>query len=178
MRTDALVSFVPLGSPLSLVAGDGVAIASQTIDLYGTGVGTAVTNIIGTRTVFGTDFGIGDDRTLLDVVIGTALTTSNSATLNVAFQGAIDNGSNQPGTWQTYVETGPLTAAQGAANTRIARFDWAACFPEGTLPRFARLLFSPAASTHFTAGTCAYALVTPARDDYSVAQAAKNFTVA
>ena len=178
MRIDALLSFVPIGTPLSLVGSDGVAIESNTIDLTGLGVGVLENNIIGTRTVFGTDFGIGDNRPLLDVVVGTGLVTGNSATLTVSLQGAIDDGTGNPGTWITFLETGQITAAQAPANTRIARMDIEAAFPEGTLPRFLRLQFAPAASTHFTAGTVKFAIVTTVRDDYSVAYAAKNYTVA
>lgn len=183
MRSDALLAFVPLGSALSLVAGTGVSIPSPiTFDALGQGVGTAPVNIIGSATVFGTDFGVGDDRPLLNVVIGTALATATSATLNVAFQGAVDPGAGgnyTPTTWQTLVETGPLTAAQCTANTRVARFDWPPAFPEtmAAAPRFFRLLFQIPASTNFTAGTCAFALVTTARDDQANRNAARNFAV-
>ena len=178
MRVDALLSFVPIGTPLSLVGSDGVAIESTVIDLTGLGSGVLENNIIGTRTVFGTDFGIGDNRPLLDVVVGTGLVTGNSATLTVRLQGAVDNGSGSPGTWITFMETGAITAAQAPANTRIARMDIEAAFPEGTLPRFLRLQFAPQSGAHFTAGTIAFAIVTTVRDDYSVAYAAKNYTVA
>lgn len=178
MRSDALLAFIPIGAPLSVVGGTGVNFQSQVIDLMGVGVGIAPPNIIGTRSLFGTDFGIGDDRPLLDIVTGTALATSNSATLNVQLQGAPDTASTyQPGTWQTFIETGTLTAAQCGATTRIGRFDIPAAFPELTLPRYLRLNFAVPASTNFTAGTIAFAIVTTIRDDYAVASAAKNFTV-
>lgn len=182
MRLDSSISFVPLGSPLSLVAAAGVDIASTNIvDILGAGVGVAPPSIIGTASVFGSDMGIGDNRPLLDVVIGTALATGTSATLNVALQGAIDSGSAGgylPGTWQTFVETGEITAAQGVANARIARFDWPPAFPETLRPRFYRLLFQVPAATLFTAGTIAFALVTMARDDQANKYASKNFAVA
>jgi hypothetical protein len=181
MRSDALLSVIPPGFPLSLVAGAGVAIASQVLDLLGQGVGTAPANSIGTAALFGTDFGVGDDRLLLDVVTGAALVTATAATLNLAFQGAPDlgvTGNYQPGTWQTFVETGPLTAAQCPASTRIARFDWPPAFPEGTLPRYVRLLAQVPAGTDFTAGSIAYAIATTARDDWSAKYAAKNYRVA
>lgn len=177
MMTDALVSFVALNAPLSLVASAGTSIPSNVLDLAGPGVGYAMTNIIGTATVFGTDFGIGSDRPLLNCVVGTSLTTANSCTLNTALQGAIDNGSNQPGTWITYAETGAIAVASLAAGTVFARFDIEAAFPSLTLPRFLRLYFQVPASENFSAGTVASAIITMARDDWSVAAQSKNYSV-
>ena len=186
MRIDSQLSFVPLGSPLSLVAGAGVSTPSQVLDLLGVGVGVAppsiigLTPIVGTTHVFGTDFGIGEDRVLLDVVTGTAFATGDACTLNVALQLAADTGLSggyQPGTWYTAVETGPQAVANLTANTRIARFDWPPAFPENLRPRYARLLFQVPSGEYFTTGTIAFALVTPARDDYAAAYAAKNFSV-
>jgi hypothetical protein len=183
MRLDSQLSFVPLGAPLSLVGGAGIAIPStNVIDMLGQGVGTAPSNlIIGNVAVFGTDMGIGTNRPELEVTIGTAATTGNSATLNVALQAAIDSGSGGgylPGTWNTIVETGPIAAANLTANQTIARFPWLPVFPAGLRPRYLRLLFSPAAATNFTAGTINFALVTFVRDDQANRYAAKNFTVA
>lgn len=186
MRTDALVAFVWPGGPMSLVGAAGIALASPIIDLLGLGSGqspAANGQIIGTtyNQQFGTDFGIGDNKVLLDIVIGTGLVTANSATLNLAFQGAPDTGLTGgwlPGTWQTFLETGTITAAQGVANTRIARWDWPPSFPEGSPPpRFVRLLASVPAATNFTAGTLAFALGTTARDDMAQRYAARNYAV-
>lgn len=178
MRIDSQLSFVPPGAPLSIVAAVGVNVPSNVIDLAGFGVGAPITNIIGNATVFGTDFGIGERKVQLEAVVGTAFTTSDSCTLNVALQLAIDNGSNQPGTWITSVETGAIAVAQLTAQAIIARFDWPPEFPVGTQPRFARLLFQVPASEQFTAGTIAFAIVTPTRDDYAAKYAAKNYTLA
>src|SRR4051812_9184543 len=148
MRVDALLSFVPIGAPLSLVGGAGVAIPSNVIDLLGAGVGVAPPSIIGNASLFGTDMGIGQFRPEINAIIGTALATANAATLNTALQAAADTGSAGgylPGAYQTLVETGPLTAAQLAANTVFARFPFLPVFPATLRPRFLRLLFSPAA---------------------------------
>jgi hypothetical protein len=178
MMTDALVSFVPLNAPLSLVASAGTNIASNILDLAGPGVGYADTNIIGTATVFGTDLGVGSDRPMVNMVVGTSLTTSNSCTLNVAFQGAIDNGSNQPGTWNTFMETGPIAVANLTAGTVFGKFDLAHAFPDLTFPRFLRLLFQVPAAENFSAGTISSAIFVMVRDDYSAANAARNYSVA
>jgi hypothetical protein len=181
MIIDALASFVPLGTNLSIVAGAGVSIAStNTPDLLGQGVGTAPQNIIGLPSsgLFGEDTGIGYIRPFIQVNIGTAATTGNSATLNVAFQGAPDTaGTFQPGTWQTYGETGALTAAQLTAG-QIIRLDWSPVFPVSARPRYLRLLFQVPSATNFTAGTVSSAIVTFARDDYAIKYASKNYSVA
>jgi hypothetical protein len=180
MILDATLAFVQLGAPLSLVGGAGVAIASNVIDELGSGVGTAPQNIIGTRTLFGADLGVGE-KPLIQVNIGTAFTTSNAATLQVAFQGAVDTGAAGgylPGAWITLIQTGLIPVSQLTLNAVIARLEFAMAVPPSTLPRYLRLLFSPAAATNFTAGTITYAGPTMVRDDYSIAYASKNFVVA
>ena len=185
MRTDALVQPIPFTAPLSLVASAGTNIPSSVVDLLGLGVGQSPASagqIIGTtyNQQFGTDFGIGDDRVLFDIVIGTGLATANGCTLNLAMQAAPDTGLTGgwlPGTWQTLVETGPLTAAQCAASTRIARWDWPPSFPETSpLPRFIRLLAQVPTGENFSAGSIAFALVTSVRDDLAQRYAARGYT--
>ena len=185
MFTDALLNFTAPGTPLSMVGGAGVSIVmapgGTALDLLGLGVGvlSGSQDIIGTQSaLFGTDFGIGVRKAQLDVVVGTAFTTATAATPNLAFQLAPDDGTGNPGTWQTVVETGNLTVAQCAANTRIARFDWPPVFPETLRPRFARLLMQFGAGTDLTAGTIAYAIVTTDRDDQSNSRAQRNYSVA
>lgn len=178
MITDALVNFVAPGAPLSCVGATGASFASNIIDLIGSGVGTAPQNIIGTRTVFGSDTGLGAIKPQVEAAVGTAFATSNSATLNVQFQAAIDDGTYNPGTWQTLVETGPIAAANLTAAAVFARFDWPPAFPVSLMPRFLRLNFVTPSGTAFTAGTVAFAIVTMVRDDYAEKYAAKNYTVA
>ena len=183
MRLDSQLSFVPLGSPLSLVAAAGVAIASPvTIDMLGLGVGVAPTQVIwGNSAVFGTDMGIGAFRPELEVTIGTACATANSATLNVQLQAAPDPGaagSYTPTTWTTLVETGAIALTNLTANAQIARLPWLPAVPPGLRPRFLRLNFVVPAATNFTAGTIAFALVTFVRDDLAQKYAVRNYTVA
>ena len=114
-RIDASLSLVPIGGNLSFVGAAGASFASTVLDLLGQGVGTAPQNIIGNASVFGTDFGIGAIKEQLLVSVGTAAVTADACTLNCQFQGAEDTGSAGsylPGAWQTFVETGPITAAQ------------------------------------------------------------------
>ena len=180
MEIDGLLQFVPFGAPLSLAnTAAGAGIASNVIDLIGAGVGVAPPNIIGTRSVFGTDFGIGRQKTQLLCTTGTAFTTGSAATLNILFQGAVDQGAGggyQPGTWITLVESGYMSAANLGASKTVARFDYPPSFPFGTLPRYLRLLFQILTGTTFTAGTIAFAMPTTARDDVNFG--ARNFSAA
>lgn len=183
MMTDGSLSFVGLNGNLSLVAAAGVDIPStNTIDLLGNGVGVAPTSIFGTPAVFGSPdaMGVGGARPELNITVGTAFATGNAATLNVQLQGAIDTGAAGgylPGTWQTVVESGELTAAQLTALTVIFRCPWLPPFPANLRPRFLRLNFAVPAAVNFTAGTIASALVTTVRDDQFNRYAAKNFSV-
>lgn len=178
MITDALLQFVANGSPLSVVGAANAGFPSAVIDLLGTGVGTAPQNIIGTRSVFGADMGIDFVKPQIEANIGTALATGSGGTLNMQFQGAIDQGSAgnyQPGTWNTFVETGAVAAANLGAGKQL-RLDFAPAFPWGTLPRYLRVNFQTVNS--FTAGTIANCLVTMIRDDYTAAYAGRNYAVA
>lgn len=193
MITDALVAFVPIGGNLSLVGGAGIAIPSTYIyDLLGQGVGTAPQNIIGTRTVFGTDMGVGGKRPELNITIGTALAGTAGTTLKAALQCAVDPGagSNYTPASNAWIDIdsedniGLANVTNGAgAGAVIFRSPWIPTFPPGLMPRFLRLLFSPQLAGvtpggSFTAGTIASALVTMVRDDQANKYAAKNFSVA
>lgn len=178
MRSDAMLAFVPIGSPLSLISGANVPVPSPgIIDLMGSGVGTAPPNIIGSATVFGQDPGVGAFRPEINVIVGTALVGSTS--INTALQYAVDSGAAGgylPGTWNTVAETGAIAIANLTANQVIARFPFLPAFPPGTLPRYLRLLFTPVGTT--TAGTILSAIVTLVRDDQANRYAAKNYAVA
>lgn len=178
MITDALLAFVPAAAPLSLVAGAGVDIQSNVIDLMGPGVNTTIQNIFGNSAQPGQAdaMGVGDPVPYISVISGTALATGNSATVSIELQGAPDAGSGVPGTWQVFEATPFITAAQGAAGTQLCRLNFVPPFPFNERPRFLRLNFNIPAGVNFTAGTIASALVTTSRDDYFVAQTPSNFT--
>ena len=180
MITDASLNPIAIGSPLSCVGAAGVNFQSAVKDILGVGVGMAPPAIIGNVTLFGEDPGIGGKRPQLDIAVGAAFVTANAATLNVQFQYAPDTGAAggyQPGTWQTAVESGALTAAQLTAGQIIARFDMPPAFPANQRPRFFRLNFAVPAATNFTAGTISYAIITNVRDDWAAKFGAKNFNV-
>lgn len=180
MRLDALTNFIS-GTPLSCVGATGATFyGANVIDLLGQGVGTAPANIIGNATLFGTDYGIGGGfaEPELMCTVGTAFVTSGSATLNVQIQAAPDTAvTYQPGTYQTLVETGTLTAAQLTAGQIIARFDFPPAFPANLSPRYIRLAFVTPSGQQFSAGTISFAGWTFERDDQANKFAARNYTV-
>lgn len=190
MIFDALVSFVPIGASLSLVGGAGVTFRSGIVDLLGSGVGTAPANIIGTRTVFGTDQGVGGKRPELNITVGTALAGAVGTTLKVALQAAQDPGAASNYTPSTWIDIdsedgiGLANVTNGAgAGAVIFRAPFIPTFPPGFMPRYLSLLFSPqlanaTPSGLFTAGTILSALVTMVRDDQANKFAAKNYAVA
>lgn len=176
MRIDSQLVFI--ATPLAVLA---AAVVTSPLDLLGLGVGITPAQgnvIIGNASTFGEDLGIGDGFTVpkLQVSVGTAFLTGASATLTLQWQFAEDDGTGNPGSYQTFVETPAMTAAQLAANTIIARLDFPPAFPDTFRPRFHRLRLVPSAA--FTAGTIAFAGIVPVRDDLSNKQAASNFTVA
>lgn len=175
MFNDALVNFVPLGSNVPIL---GVPVASSVYDALGTGVGTAPQVIIGNRTLFGTDLGIGGPKPQLQVNTLTAFATAVGALLNIAFQGAPDTGAAGgyvPTTWTSIVNQDGLTIAELAALSVVFRMDWPAALPANLNARFFRLLFTPTAA--YTAGSIGSATVTMGRDDQANKFATKNFTV-
>lgn len=173
MITDALVNFIQPNTTVSITAS---AVRSSIIDLLGSGVGTAPANIIGNRTVFGTDQGIGGVKPQVQVNVGTAF--SGGTSLQVAFQAAADlgaAGSYQPDTWVTLIETPAILTAQLTASQILARFDFPPAFPANLQPRYLSLLFTPVGT--FSAGTITAAPVTMVRDDTANFFQPSNFTV-
>ena len=195
MRCDAQLSFVPIGGTLSLVAGAGVPIPSNIIDLLGEGVGVNPTgagaDIIGVAPpgqtlLFGADMGVGLWRPELMIAIGTAVVAVSSTLLKIALQAAPDTGAAgnyQPGTWQDVVSQDNIAAANLTAGAVPARFPWLPVMPQNLNPRYLRLLFSPISNAgvvpggSFSAGTIACAVVASVRDDQANRNARKNYTV-
>ena len=195
MIFDALVNFIPIGGPLSLVGAAAATFRSGIVDLLGQGQGTAPANIIGVgRAVFGTDEGVGGKRPELNITVGTGLVGAAGTTLKVALQAAIDTGvagGYLPGAWVDVDSEDNIALANVAggatAGSVIFRSPWIPTFPPGLMPRYLSLLFSPQTTAggvtttpggDFTAGTISSALVTMVRDDWAAKYANKNFSVA
>lgn len=162
----AFSPFAPYGSPQTLAVTTSTA-STNVYDVTGAGVGNTPSVTWGTSATFGADMGIGDGMALpsVRVVITTGLSTTNSATLNVALQSAPDDGTNNPGTWSTVVETGAYTTSELTANT-VLRLPMAHRHSGQPLPRFYRLLYQLPASTAFSAGAVSAGIVIG--DDSSV----------
>lgn len=153
------------------------AASTNPIDLAGLGSGTTISNIIGNASVWGQDIGIGNGvyQPAILVTVGTAFAGGTS--LNVQFQGAVDNGSGSPGTWNTYAESGAIVTASLTANRTIFRINVAAVQPDnGPLPRFLRLNYVVVGT--YTAGTIAYAGIDLDNQMWSAGMYPSNFVVA
>lgn len=121
---------------------------------------------------FGEDLGVGPWRLMMRMGVSAALPfVGAGATLNVAYQGAVDNlGGTIAGlNFVTFAETGPtLTAALLTASARVPLPDishraLAAAGTQGSMPRFLRLLYQITGT--FTQGTVQYAgMFMPASD--------------
>ncbi len=170
MITDALVSFTPV-AVTPTTAGD---YASATIDLLGSGVGTAPANIIGNRALFGTDVGIGGVRPQIECLVTAAFVGGTN--LVAKFQAAPDVAvTHIPTTWTTLVETGVILTASLTLGQILARFDYPPAFPANLNPRYLRLLFTTTGT--FSAGSI-LAPTTMVRDDQANRFTPNNFVVA
>ncbi len=175
MITDQLVSFLPPESNIPILA---APVSSEIYDILGLGLGITPAEgnrIIGTRTLFGADTGIGGVKPQVQCAVG-ANAFVGGTSLNAAFQGAKDDGTGNPDTWQTFIETGAIVTANLTANAVFGRFDWPPEFPVGFQPRFLRILFTPVGT--FSVGVVAYSVVTMGRPDNANRFAGKNFVVA
>ena len=114
--------------------------STNIIDLAGVGVGNAVPNAFGTPSVFGQDIGIGSgEGPVLDVTVTEAFTAAGAATMQVQLQAAIDDGTNNPGTWETIAETAAIGKALLTLGRKIAEFAIPPRWPGQGFPRFYRL---------------------------------------
>lgn len=182
MQLDSTLEWVShSAAPQTAVGAAGVNITFATIiDLLGSGVGTAPVNIIGNATLFGQDpGGIGKNKPDIEIVIGTAFTTSNAATANFAIQVAPDAGTPTylPGTWETAAETGAKPVTELTAG-QVLRLAMPPAPPNTMRPRYVQLLMQVPAATNMTAGTVSFAGIVFARDDMAQKNAARNYSVA
>ena len=148
MILDAALAF---DTGLVMVAGTtgaiGTTVSTNTIDLGElSGIPTSAQGG-GAR-----DIGIGDSPAMkLLVQVTTTLTSGGAATMAVALQGAVDNGSGAPAAFSTWW-TGPAMAlATLNAGSRLYDMDMPRP-PDGiAIPRYLRMAYVIAAAT-FTAG--------------------------
>ena len=122
--------------------------------------------------IWGEDLGVGSKRLNMSAFVSNTLPfLGGGATLNVAYQGAVDNLSGVLAglTWTTFGETGPsLTAANLLAGALIPLPDFSrraayAIGVNGAMPRFIRLLYQITGT--FTQGSIAFAGMSMGRPD-------------
>lgn len=152
--------------------------STNVIDLLGVGSGNASGNIIGNVSIFGEDIGVGDGPGTPKLLVIVTTTLSGGTNVNVQFQGAIDNGSNSPGTYNTYAESGTVVTANLVAGNSIFEIDVPGVIPKTpnfTPPRFLRLQYV-ISGTYSSGNVSAYII----RDRYnwSARMYPSNFVVA
>lgn len=151
------------------------AASTNTIDLTGVGSGNAPNLSFGNASTFGEDLGIGDGEAIPKVYVAITTAFATLTSLNIAFQGAPDSGSNTPGTWTTYGETGAIPVASLTLNGVIRLF-WDPVQIAAALPRFIRLYYTVAGSNATAGALSAYILIQ--RDDNIVGKYPAGFAVA
>lgn len=156
MILDSLLQF---DSAVSLAIAAGTQNSTNVIDLHSSGMIPVLANLQGAR-----DMGIGDDPALkLLVVVTTTFTSGGAGTLVVALQGATDNGSGAPSTFNTWWSSPAYALATLNAGSRLLNMDMPRP-PDGiAIPRFLRLLYTVATAT-MTAGNVSSYIVLD-RDD-------------
>lgn len=147
--------------------------SSTVIDLTG-----GQTLIIGNASAFGAEMGVGDGPALpkVGVYCTQSLTTTNSATLSIQFQGNAVASSAADGNWITYIEVPDLAAANLLVSTAIAKFDYPVRRVAATMPRYIRLNYVPATGQFSTGSASAYIMLQ--REDYEAKFYPSGFTVA
>lgn len=133
---------------------------------------------IGVGTSFGEDLGIGVGVGQPQIVVqvgSVALRTTNSATLNVQFQGNAVATSAADTNWITYIETGAMGASLLDAYNVIARFAWPRRQIEAAMPRYVRLNYNIAGSIFTTGNISAFIVLTD--DEWNTKYYPSGFSV-
>lgn len=147
---------------------------------------TGQAGLIGTtgNSLFGEELGIGASRLMLLCTTGTAFTAGGTS-LTIALQGAVDASSGSyPAnfsslTWTTYAETNAIPSAtlvSAGANAKIPLFDWPHRALLASMPRFIRMLYTPAGT--LVAGTIGFCGIVLQRHDNQVGLYPGGFSVA
>lgn len=177
---DAQTAFVLPNSAFSLVGGAGATVQiGQVVDLMGVGVGVAPPNIIGNRTYYGVDPGIGF-KPVVEIDILAGLTTGNAFAAEFAVQYAQDTGAAggyQPGTWESASTTGSKAVGVYPSGTQI-RMDLPPAPPDmqDPPPRYIRVALLGVSGENLTAGTVSFAGITMSRTDLTNRNSPNNYS--
>jgi hypothetical protein len=154
-----LDAFLQFDNAVSLAIAAGTQASTNVIDLGVTsGIPTSA-NGGGAR-----DIGIGDSPAMkLVVQVTTTFTSAGAATLVVALQGAVDNGSGAPAAFSTWWSSPAYALAALNAGSRLFDMDMPRP-PDGiAIPRYLRLLYTVGAATVTAGNVSAYVVLD--RDD-------------
>lgn len=153
MIIDALLCFDSPSAPINLAQVVATYNSTNVIDLHMAGI-PVLSNGQGAR-----DIGIGDDPALKMLVqVTTTFTSGGAGTLQIALQGATDNGSGVPAAYSTWWTSPAYALASLNAGSRLYDMDMPRP-PDGiAYPRFLRLNYIIAGAT-MTAGACVAAIV-------------------
>ena len=140
----------------------GVGLSSS--GTYQTNAAAGLLNTFGNATVYGADLGIGEPiaRLKLGMWVGAAF-TGVGVTLQVSWQGAVDNGGGTFAglTWTNYAYGPIYTTSILTAGQIIPLPDWPFDIPPSTnaMPRFMRLFYTVSGGV-YTTGTITAGVVT------------------
>lgn len=132
--------------------------STNVLDLHSSTMIPVLANLQGAR-----DIGVGSPALKLLVVVTTTFTSGGAGTLQVALQGATDNGSGAPGSYSTWWISPAYALATLNAGSRLLDMDMPRP-PDGiAMPRFLRLNYIIGGAT-MTAGVVAAYLVLDRED--------------
>lgn len=159
MILDNFLMFDGPGAPANLAQVVGTYASGNTIDLGITSGIPSSANGGGAR-----DMGIGDDPALKMLVqVGTTFTSGGAGTLQIALQGAVDNGVGAPAAFSTWWTSPAYALAALNAGSRLYDMDLPRP-PDGiAIPRYLRMAYIVGGAT-MTAGTVVSGVVLD-RDD-------------
>lgn len=160
----------------------GDAASTNIYDITGAGSGNAPAMIFGqdsdgSALLPGADMGTGDGaaRPTFQFSVTESFVSGGGATLQILIQGAVDNGSNSPGSYVTIVATDDMTVANLTAGT-VFNIPLPPLAAGQALPRFYRVYYDAKTST-FSAGKITAALMINPPDQL-VTKQPSNFAVA
>jgi hypothetical protein len=138
------------------------AASTSVIDLTGAGSGNAP-NMVPAGTTYGADMGVGDGMAIPKIVVSVGTVFATLTSLQIAAQFAPDSGSNTPGTYITYAQTGAIPVADLVAGAMLGTFNYPQMPTklDGTLtdypmPRWVRLDYIVGGSSATTGTINAY----------------------
>ncbi len=154
MILDNFLMFDPPSLPAALAQVQGTYNSGNVLDLHMSGI-PVLANLQGAR-----DMGIGDDPALKMLVqVSTAFTSAGAATLQIALQGATDDGTGNPASYSTWwLSPAYALATIAVAGARLYDMDMPRPPAGIAIPRFLRLNYIIGGATT-TAGACISGIV-------------------